>query len=188
MLSMSLFFWKSFHSGWIIILPQTIRNLLPIHLNTPRCSASQFLLQLYVIFFPSMAKNASQFVNQKLFHSCKYFLRNRKFIIFENFSSRRSSKYFNINEIPPIIWVTDNAINLNYTAIYSVISRKLCHVHVKELCFAFQIITYNDFRFLVFSGKILTFDFQNCSIKHNDGSWVPLGDILEKLPRVGKFI
>ena len=138
-----------------------------------------------------ISKNASSFVSQKLFNTCKYFSRNQKFAIFRNLTSwRTASAQTSVQayDISFKIWLTGNIFRFATNGVKNPdIFRSLCYANIKRLEFHYQNLSYNEFLILVRSGNVTRFVVIRGEIKHRDGSWVPLGDIIEKLPLMELF-
>ena len=151
----------------------------------------RFSIPRNIVFY--ISKNHSQTVWPKLFKSCKYFSQKQQFMMVNTLSNEGGTATLRkvaleLDRIFTKIWVIGSFFNVSPYANFANIFPKLFYVDVKSLSFCYQHLSYNEFRFLVSSNKVQSFNFAWCYLRHGDGRWVKLGEIMEKLPTIQRFV
>uniref|UniRef100_A0A914PWR4 Uncharacterized protein n=1 Tax=Panagrolaimus davidi TaxID=227884 RepID=A0A914PWR4_9BILA len=139
----------------------------------------------YITMNPSNSK-----AWQKLIQTCKFFFAKNPVLVIEKLSSifgrewRASLNGFekdvNFASIHSKFWVTDQFFSF-YFSVSSVISY-LYQVHAKTLKISKQTILYNDYLFI--SSKVEDIDLYQVTVKKEDGTIVPLEELVEVLPKI----
>uniref|UniRef100_A0AC34FMP1 Uncharacterized protein n=1 Tax=Panagrolaimus sp. ES5 TaxID=591445 RepID=A0AC34FMP1_9BILA len=141
-------------------------------------------------------KNAE--VYRKLIQSCKYFFAKNPILVISDlrystnqWKTRVNGNWKNIrmDDISSKVWITDsfNASTeheIDKTVVASIIS-KIYQCNVKNLSLCDEILSYDDI--MVIAAGVEHLNFVHVTVKHGDGTVVPVEKLVEQFPRVKSF-